>query len=298
MIALCFVCINVMRDEYGLFWDTQGKSYSILHNDRYSKYLFSFNYIPQNFDAFLMGPSVSAEIDVRKLRGLKVYNISLGGGNVTELKYLAENIIQRGRLKAIIICLYPYMTKDHGCKTTYIHPQVYWGALGSRELLNFYVNKVLIHKGWRPRLAIDDYGYLRASRTGMGVTATKTSRTNPVGANSEDLYVVDEQAYRELDEIIQMARRRQIKIFGYYHPVWLGAFDEQRFLTYKTKIDHLFGTDDMIWDMNTDDFIAFRGNPDNYNQTAHLTEKGADFVRQGIQDKLDQYFQFKRREPR
>jgi len=291
MIAACFVFFNFAMNEYGLFGDVSGRSIKIWHNDRTSKYLFSFNYIPSNFDGILMGPSVSANIDVKRLSGYKFYNISLGGGNVTELKYIADNAINRGKIKVLIICLYPYMTKDHGRKTTYIDPREFWGALGSRELVNLYINKIFIQHGMRPDFP-DDHGTWLVKGPGL-VTAPKAA-TRPFQERRkkpEDMLHIDETAYHELYEIVQSARNKGIRIFGYYYPFQSGALDAARFHIYQKRINCLFDKRDMIWDLNTDEYMFFKMDRTNYTATGHLSMKGNEFILENIQGKIDRFFQ-------
>jgi len=134
-IIISIIAFNIYMNEYGLFGNAKGKSIKIWHDERTSKYLLSYNYIPANFEGILIGPSVSVNLNTKKINDFKIYNASLNGGNISELKYIADNIIQRGNLKFIIICLYPYMTKDHGRKTSSIDPREYWGSLGSKQAL-------------------------------------------------------------------------------------------------------------------------------------------------------------------
>ena len=163
LISICIitaiVLFNVYVNEYGLFGNTKGMSINIWNNERTSKYLLSFNYIPTNFEGILIGPSVSDNLDTKKISGFKIYNASIDGGNISELKYIVENVIQRGNLKFIIICLSPYITKDHGPKTSDISQQKYWGALGSKEILYRYLYKLFTILGLRYDI-YNDYGYM------------------------------------------------------------------------------------------------------------------------------------------
>lgn len=285
MFAACIVLFNFAMNEYGLFGDVTGRSIKIWHNDRTSKYLLSFNYIPVNFDGILMGPSVSTNIDVKRLSGYKFYNISLGGGNVTELKYIADNAIIRGKMKALIICLYPYMTKNSGRKTTYIDPHEFWGALGSREILNLYISKILIQYGMSPDF-FDDHGSWLVKGPETAGQPFQDRRIKP-----EDMLHIDANAYRELSEIVRLARNKGIRIFGYYYPFQYGKLDTAGFRIYQQRINCLFNKRDVIWDLNTNEYMFFKMNQTNYNVTGHLSAKGAEFILKDIQGKIDSNFQ-------
>ncbi|MGD0280244.1 MAG: hypothetical protein ABSC11_13195, partial [Smithella sp.] len=140
---------NLYMNEYGLFGDVRGKSKIFCNNERTSKYLLSYKYIPTNFEGILIGPSLSDNLNTKDISGFKIYNTSISGGNISELKLIAENVIQKGNLKFIIICLNYYITKDHGCKTSHMNPQEYWGSLGSKETIKLYIERILIKLGIR-----------------------------------------------------------------------------------------------------------------------------------------------------
>jgi len=75
--------VNVYMNGYGLFGDVKEKFITLWHNERTSKYLFSFNYIPSNFEGMLIGSSVSDNLNTKKISKFKVYNASINGGNAS-----------------------------------------------------------------------------------------------------------------------------------------------------------------------------------------------------------------------
>src|ERR1700712_5296696 len=98
--------LNYYIDIYGLF---RGKKDRVMYiNERTSKYLFSMRYIPENFEGFIIGPSLSANLNPEAIRSYKVYNASIMGANISELNYLVDNLIEKGKMKFAIICLGPY----------------------------------------------------------------------------------------------------------------------------------------------------------------------------------------------
>src|SRR5688572_24466845 len=56
--------VNVWIDIYGLFLPVKGREIQVYNNDRISKYLLSYRYIPQNFNVAILGTSLSANLDV------------------------------------------------------------------------------------------------------------------------------------------------------------------------------------------------------------------------------------------
>lgn len=141
---LLIVGVNYLWNPYGLFGNVKGKEIKIIDYEKSSKYLMSFNYIPQNFEGLLVGPSLSANLNTKNIKDYKIYNISMNGANISELKMAVDNVIKYGNLKFIIFCLDPYITKDYGMKSSQINVKEYWGTLGSintLKLLNASLSK-------------------------------------------------------------------------------------------------------------------------------------------------------------
>jgi lysophospholipase L1-like esterase len=277
-------------NQYGLIGDARGKSITIWSNERVSKYLLSYKYIPSNFEGLLIGPSLSDNLNTKSINDIKIYNGSITGGNISELKLVTDNVIQRGNLKLIIICLTPYVMKNHGCKTFYISPSQYWASFGSKETLKFYIEKFLIKLD---HSTYNDYGYNDINSGHLLPSKIrKKPRSGDLAPTTEGTnFFIDEVAYAELAQIIALCRTRQVKIFGYYHPIHNALFNEASFNLYKERMDRLFSDEDVIWNFNTDTYLRFRSNGGNYNDDRlHLTPQGADFLIREIQNKLKPYY--------
>lgn len=278
--------MNVYLNEYGLFGDMRGKHIKIFYNERTSKYLLSFNYIPANFDGILIGSSVSANINTENIEDYSVYNASIVGANITELGYLANNIMEKG-IDFIIICLSPYITKNHGRKTSYIEPREYWGTLGSLETVKLYTHKLLVSTGLREEV-FNAYGLNNFTLHQPGFNSRELiqkyiSRT----AASEEI-VIDDTAYSELDQLLRKARNSGVRIFGYYHPYHYDIYQlrKDNYREYQNKVNTLFREPDVIWDFNSEDYLAFRKDYRNFSDRAHLSPRGADFIAAEINRRL------------
>ena len=55
----------MLLNDYGLFVNKNSKIYTAEH-ERTSKYLFTYNYIPKNFNGLLLGPSLGDQINTKK----------------------------------------------------------------------------------------------------------------------------------------------------------------------------------------------------------------------------------------
>ena len=304
LISICIVTaivlFNVYMNEYGLFGNTKGMSINIWNNERTSKYLLSFNYIPTNFEGILIGPSVSNNLDTKKISDFKIYNASIDGGNVSELKYIVENVIQKGNLKFIIICLSPYITKDNGPKTSGISQQQYWGALGSKEILYRYLYKLFTMLGLRYDI-YNDYGcmnfnlWFEKQVVAKSELVTKSHPERNVDKqkrnNDNEIEFIDKIAYNELSEILTLSRIKGVKIFGYYHPYYIEKYNERRFQTYKEIIDKLFNENDVVWNLNDEKYMVFRSDPSNYYDRSHFSSKGTHYVIREISNQLNLFYQ-------
>ena len=115
--AAIVIPADLYIDLYGLFTGSS-TAHAIYGEERTAKYLHSLRYIPEQFDGVMLGSSVSDNLDTRHLKGYRIYNASINGGNVSDLKPLVENIYRRRDLKLTLVCAHRYLTNDHVQKTT------------------------------------------------------------------------------------------------------------------------------------------------------------------------------------
>lgn len=286
-IVALVISFNVYMNEYGLFGDVKGKSIKIYGDERTSKHLLSLNYIPSNFDGLLIGSSVSDNIDSKEFVGGRIYNASINGAAVAELKILVDNVLAKGDLKCVIVSLYPILTESDEKRTSRMVPREYWGSLGSINTLDFYRVKLLVSWG-RMYDYFNDYGRYnynlrKAGRDSMKLIQLKAAKMEP-----NETIPVNGRAYKELDALLKTLRARGIKIFAYYHPIPQDYFVlyEKSFRSYQEKINALFVSTDVLWDYNTEEFIDFRKDYTNYCDDIHLSCNGIDTITRHINTKL------------
>jgi hypothetical protein len=305
LLSACIIAVivsfNVYMNEYGLFGNAKGKSIKVWNNERTSKYLLSYNYIPANFEGILIGPSVSDNIETKKISGFKIYNTSINGGNISELKYIAENVIHNGNLKFIIVCLYPYLTKNHGRKTSSIDPREYWGTLGSWETVKLYKEKILTKLNLKQNLN-NDYGCnnflieaeepIIPRQIGTNIITKENLNENMITNNNRNFQTehIDEVAYNELAYVLKLARDRKTQIFAFYYPYYINNFDIVKFNSYKDRIDKLFMRHDVVWDFNNDEHLKFRNDSNNYSDKKHLSWTGTNYLICEINNKLNLFY--------
>jgi hypothetical protein len=266
--------LNYRINAFGVFGDVRGKTYrSYLNEDREAKYLYSFNYIPANFDGVLVGSSISGNWDTRKIRSAKTYNLSIDGANITEEKILAENVFVRRRMRLVLFCVYPHMVSNHGKKTAYMQPGDYWGALGSTQLLREYMNRILARMG-RRKAVDDEFGVADYSALEQNVDPQKADYRL---SNREEL-VLDETAVAEYAELLDEARADGARIVAFIPPHYSGVWNGPDYAGFVARMKTLFRSDEKIVDFNEDKYEQFRNTRDNFYDGVHITGKGADFL--------------------
>ncbi|MEK9969180.1 MAG: hypothetical protein VW600_08580 [Ferrovibrio sp.] len=279
----------VVSDAFGLWHDSGPRR--IYTNERLSKYLLARRYVPGNFDGVLMGPSFSANINPQDLAGLRLYNLSINGGNAYEQKHVFEPAAQSGRLKYVVLCLHPYIVKDTGFKARNFSANYLEAALFSREarlIADASIRGISLESpdvfasseaGW------NDFDQLK-DRDGYDFRKQVASMAN--AAPSTAPYKPNTRALQDLRDIVAMARRNNIRIFGFYFPNNIWSFDilyRPTWAEFRRDIDSMFGPEDIIWDMNTPDYDFIRANLNAYSD-GHLNRVGARLVAQVLREKL------------
>jgi len=262
-----FVANNVHLDPMGLF---HAKSrIGVYTNERWSKYLLSIRYVPEQFEAVLVGTSVTGNWNTGLLP-LRTYNLSLEGGNIFEEGLLLENVLKRRKPKMVIFCIHPYLTASYGRKTPYMTRRDYWSALGSLELL-----KALhaARHGGQPE--INEFGRQDY------VIPVRPWKAQPMDAGK--WYTVDERSFAEYGRLVAAARAAGARVIAVVPPVnqeqWVYTADAYR--NYQNRILPFFRSGELVIDFNAPQYSALRGDRANFPDGIHLSTPAADaFVRE------------------
>ncbi len=277
VLALAFILFNVSMDEFGLFRSVNGRRIRIYTAEMTTKYLLSYRYIPENFDALIIGPSLSDQLDPRKMTGYKVYNLSLLMGNVSELKQSVENCLNRGNIRLVILCLNPYLTRDAIVWDKRLRPESLYSVLGSTFTFKFYNAMIKCRLNPKDDSFTESWsGYSRPIQKVPSVEAAIDDFASKV----KEVHPINPTSFEQLRGLIQLARKRGTRILAYYHPMPYKVFaaSEPSFRKYQQQINTLFDSRDLVWDFNTPPYDAFRKNPANYIDHGHLSVAGADYV--------------------
>ncbi len=277
-VAGLLATINMAVDPYGLFHSNRGRNCTVHFNERTTKYLLGHRYIPDNFDAFMVGSSISANWDTEQIHGYPLYNASLKGGNISEGKLIADKVIQRRPPQLLLIIIYPYMTETFGRKAGSMVEAEYWGALGSQQLLVDYGFMAAARMGWAERLF-----------TSYGLNNFHAPKPTPSDGPVKELreFHVEERALKEYADLLDSARRAGVTIVGVIPPVYSGHWQSQQtaYQAYFHRIKPLFRENESIIDFNTPEYIPLCSNPDNFTDGTHLSQSAA----AEVVSALDQY---------
>ena len=289
-IVVSILLLNVYIDIYGLFLGTKDRK--VFTNERTSKYLLSYRYIPENYDGIIIGPSLSANLNPQRLKGYKIYNASIMGTNISDLHYLINNIIEKGDIKFVILCLDPYLTKDFGKKSITINPKEYLGALGSTNLIKtylmYFVRKNNVLPGTYAKEIIDENGWNNFELEMKNLDSKKIIE-DKVKLHQHEETKIDQRSYEELRDVLNQLREKKIKILGYFSPVPypLYAIGNKKYKEFETSITKLFTKDDLVLNFNEEKYWPVTSNYQIFIDHGHLSSLGQNFVLKEIESTLD-----------
>ena len=288
-LTVSLVTANYFIDYYGLFRDVEGKKLIPYDNFRLAKYLYSYNYIPVNFDGILLGSSVSMNFDSSKIVNRNVYNLSVDGGNISEQKLFADMALSKGQFSLVVLTIHPYMIKDFGPKTPYMVPREYYGALGNIQLLkeyfhwaaarlNFYHNAYKVDEN-----GVFDYEYL---------SRMSEFQTNPGPFSQEPPYKSDERALDEYKQLVHAARSHGAKLVVLIPPIYSEAYIPHKD-TYDDNfkvVSDLFLPHEKIINFNLPMYSKYTDDVSNFQDYVHLSRKGAEIFSLELASQIDSFY--------
>ena len=265
--------LNMAVDIYGLYRPSHGRRLPVLGDDRVAKYLLSMRYVPENFNALLIGGSVSANWDITAIQGLRVYNGSLDGGNIIEEKALIEAALERPGVAVILLLVNPALTYSHEFQTVEMKPDLKRSALGSLSLWNAYRNMLSIRIGRTPRTF--DY-----AGTETFLNARSEMNLNMKEMWSEPEFTVDPVALQAHRDLVAKLRARGVQIVFIVPPVSEHLLETKRapLERYLHRMRSEIGTGDLWIDFMSPDGEAFLKTRANFSDGVHLTPDGANQV--------------------
>ena len=289
-VATLFVGFNISMNEFGLYGNVKAGERRVWTYNRATKYLFSLNYIPKNFDGILIGSSSSAEmLDTRQIKSATTYNLSMNGANICEVAPAALNALEKGKMHFLVICLNPYLTQNSMMKTSELSPHLLTSTYGSLFIVRFYAYKLL----YSLFPEIDQYrdswwGYMFLNRGKSVLTQESIDQSVASAPSSTTPFIVDPNAIQCLNSILETARRKGTTIVPYYHPELKKLFDLDRamYQDYQKQMQKLFIPGETIIDFNSSKYDYLTEDISLFHDTAHLTKKGGDAVLKVIDEEM------------
>lgn len=278
--ASVIIPFNVHADIYGLFRSAAGRHVFVAGETRTAKYLQSFRYIPENFDGVLFGSSVSENLETSGLSGYRIYNASISGGNIEDVKPIAKNVYRQADLKVTIMCIHRYLTNDHVRKTELMTPKQYWGALGSPQLFSAYLSRAAVSAGLAPNM-FNEYGSILYPTEPSSEEVRKSIQTaaNEIrqGTTSVGNYYIDPVALADLRDVLSLAREHSRELIVVYPPVPspVLALRSAQYSHYRDSINGLLHQQDVVIDFNGVAYESLRDDLANFVDAVHLSRAGA-----------------------
>ena len=275
------ILINVAIDIFGLF---RGRDHlKVYTNDRTSKFLLTYRYVPENFNGFIIGPSLSANLNPAAITSYKVYNASIMGANISDLHNLINNMVDRGDMKIAIFCLDPYLTKDFGPKASSINEKEYYGALGSTNLLRTYtmytVRESGLFKGKVADEVSDENGWTNFGQEMDNIDPKRAIEEKVKLKEKSDLHI-DDRALEELGQVLAQLRAKNIQVVGYFSPVPREIYELGRedYREFERRMSGLFTDKDILFNLNEDKYKEVTSDYNTYIDHGHLSASGQAFV--------------------
>jgi hypothetical protein len=270
IVTAAIAGLNMAVDVYGLYRPSRGHRLPVYGDDRVAKYLLSMRYVPENFNAVIVGASISANWDITAIEGLRVYNGSLDGGNIVEEKALIEAALERPGVSVILLLVNPSLTYSHEFETVELKPELKRSALGSLSLWNAYRNMLSIRLGRTPQ----PFDY---AGTETFLNARSEMNVNMKAMWSEAEFTVDPAALRAYLDLVANLRARGVRIVFIVPPVSEHLLETKRapLERYLHRMRSEIGTGDLWIDFLAPESEAFCKTRANFSDGVHLTPDGA-----------------------
>jgi hypothetical protein len=273
-LIIVVVLVNMTIDIYGIFRSAKGRRLVVYGDQRIAKYLFSERYVPENFDALLIGSSVSANWNTNGIDGFRAYNESVEGGNIVEEKTIADRALASSHIKFAILIVHPYLTDSHAFATVRLTPREKFAALGSQSLLDAYKNdvrvKLHLERNEFDQFGTDDFGDI-PQKMNAHLQRMMTPGTP---------FRIDETAMKSYIDLVDELHAANIRIVYVIPPLLQSIFASKSdaFTNYTRAALANKLEQDLLIDFTSDEFVDFRRNAGNFKDGVHLTNQAAQRV--------------------
>ena len=250
-------------DVFGILRDPTGRALITSSHERQAKYLLNQAYVPDNFNALIVGASASVNWRPQRLTGYRFYDESLEGGNATEQRKLVEQALQRGHFQVALVGIFPRITGSHELQDG-LDQANRAEAFGSLAAFNIEAERLVEKLRHRTPTFYPDGSHEMPSTTPEPPTVKMNMKQDP-------------QAIEDYRALVEELQARGVRVVYVVYPLYTPAYDFNRdaLFAYRRSFSATLPPAPIL-DLNEPEYKAFRDDPGNYIDEIHLSRTGAD----------------------
>ena len=252
-------------DVFGVLRSSAGHALVTAPHERKAKYLLNGNYVPQNFDALVIGASASANWHVNQLTGFRFYNESLDGGNGSEERMLVEHALARGHFRLALVGLYPTVLQSHALQDGFDQVSTH-EAFGSLTAFTLELRTLRADVTHAPARWFPDGAH---ELPGDPAPPKADDGSPPIR------FELDPQSVADYRALIFELQRHGVRVVYFRYPTFQPYLEMNRaaFDAFDTQMQQALPAAPVL-DMDGPAFAALRRDPDNFMDLVHLTPAG------------------------
>ena len=255
-------------DVFGILRDAHGRSLVTSHHEPKAKFLLNTAYVPDNFNALIIGASASENWDLNAFTGYRFYNESIEGANASVERKLVEQALPGGHFKAAIVCMFPRITSSHGLfdGLDMTRPEEAYGSLNAYTIEGAVLKSRYTHEP------------LEASPNGSHQLPARPLKPF-AGAIPEESIVEDPQAVSDYRATIKQLMDHGTKVVYVIYPLYQLYYERNagQIASFEQAVKREYPTAPII-NLNDPEYTAFRTDVRNWIDEVHLSERGAEIV--------------------
>ena len=265
VILLLNVAFLWRMDPFGLLRDPRGRALLHSRHERTAKYLFNFHYVPENFDALVLGNSEEAPLRLNGLLPYRFYNEAMLGADASEERLLVEKALQTGHFKVALVGISYGITRTHNLQDA-LDQATPHQALGS-----LYIYLMML-ENWRYRVTDRHPTFTDGSwHFDPGKLDPDEPWALPPGLE------IDPKAAEDYRDVVEDLLRHNVRVIYVVAPRWHGFHGEpppvlvsyqQWFLSHMPSAP--------VIDFNSPEYDAYARNPQLMVDVEHLSDLGTE----------------------
>ncbi len=262
-------------DLFGLLRDPRGRAIHTSRHERKAKYLLNFKYVPDNFDALVVGASSSLNWNLDELTGYRFYNESLLGADGVEENLYVEKALERGHFKVALVGIGRGLT-DRSDLQDGLDQATTREALGS-----FYSYVMMLDRVTHPH---SQYG-------ANGCWQIALKKPDPIDyVTPYPVHRIDDKSLNDYRQLVEDLMAHGTRVVYFINPHYgLGAPGAREVLAqaHRNILEAL--PPGPVIDFNADEYAWLHDNPDDFIDEDHLSPTGATIVTRIVNQKMHEF---------